>query len=79
MTFFPIILKTDIVISVVFTQNEDLVVTLKYPIQLGGHRSGSKYFGGKLFSFFSRHHAATMTLQCKTELDVHSASLVMHF
>ena len=28
---------------------------------------------------FSRHHAATVTLQCKTELDVHSALLVMHF
>ena len=28
---------------------------------------------------FSRRHAATVTLKCKTELDVHSASLVMHF
>ena len=28
---------------------------------------------------FSRRHSATVTLQCKTELDVHSVSLVMHF
>ena len=28
---------------------------------------------------FSRRHAATGTLQCKTELDVHSALLVMRF
>ena len=28
---------------------------------------------------FSRRHVATVTLQCKTELDVHSALLVMHF
>ena len=57
--------------------------------------SGSKYFGGKRFSspanfprrykaaptsrVFSRRHAATVTLQCKTELDVHSALLVVHF
>ena len=41
-----------IVISVVFTQNEDLSRNvLKYRIKLRGHISGSKYFGGKLFSF----------------------------
>ena len=28
---------------------------------------------------FSRRHAAAVTLQCKTELDVYSALLVMHF
>ena len=28
---------------------------------------------------FSRRHAATVTLQCKTEFHVHSALLVMHF
>ena len=28
---------------------------------------------------FSRRHAATVTLQCKTNLDVHSTLLVMHF
>ena len=57
--------------------------------------SGSKYFGRKLFSspvnfprrykpaptsrVFLRRHAATVTLQCKTELDVQSALIVMHF
>ena len=64
-------------------------------MKLGGRLSGSKYFGGKRFSspanfprrykaaptsrVFSRRHAATVTLQCETELDVHSALLVMHF
>ena len=88
MTFFYDNTIPDIVISVVFTQNEDLVV--------GGSRlSGSKYFGRKLFSspanfprhykaapasrVFSRRHAVTVTLQCKTELDVQSVLLVMHF
>ena len=86
--------KPDIVISVIFTQNEDLVV-LKYRIKSGGRLFGSKYFGGKRFSspanfprhykaaptlrVFSRRHAATVTLQCKTELDIHSPLLVMHF
>ena len=64
---------------------------LKYRIKLGGHRSGSNNFGGKLlisrqFSqnvtvaaqtsrVFSRRHAATVTLQCKTELYFYSAPL----
>ena len=84
--------KPDIVISVIFTQNESRNV-LKYRIKLGGRLSGSKYFGGKRFSsnfprrykaaptsrVFSRRHAATVTLQCKTELDVHFALLLMHY
>ena len=93
MTLFYDNTKPDIVISIIFTQNEDQV--LKYRIKSGGHLSGSKYFGGKRFSspanfrkrykvaptsrVFSSRHAAILTLQCKTELDVHSALLVMHF
>ena len=49
--------------------------------------SGSNYFGGKQFSSpanFPRRYKATPTsrvfsLQCETELDVHSVLLVMHF
>ena len=65
---------------------------LKYRIKSGGRLFGSKYFGGKRFSapanfprrykaarVFSSRHAATVTLQCQTELHVHSALLVRHF
>ena len=88
--------KPDIVMLVIFTQNEKSSRNvLKYRIKSGGRLSGSNCFGGKRFSssanlprrykaaptlrVFSRRHAATVTFQCKTELDVHSALLVIHF
>ena len=91
MTFFYDNTKPDIIISVVFTSRS----VFKYQIKSSGRLSGSKYFGRKLFSspanfprrykaaptsrVFSRRHAATVTLQCKTELDLQSTLLVLHF
>ena len=86
MTFFTITLN--------LTLSYSSRSVLKYRIKSGGRLSGSKYFGRKLFSSpsnfprrykaaptslaFSRRHAATVTLQCKTKFDVQSALLVMH-
>ena len=103
MTFPPLLLqwkndifydntKPDIVISVIFTQNEDLVVTY-WNIELNQEgacpdqniSAENCFHLPPVFQDVIKqrqrrvYFRVVMQQQCKTELHVHSALLVMHF